>query len=197
MQLPRLSLRDFTDALTSQRGVGLGAIRPGHEPGLLCAPDLMALTREGMIDMKDLQGIQQTMIDFCEYQGNCIAILDAPPGLSPQEVRDWRLAVNYDSSRAALYYPWLMDTGESGRESRAIPPSGHIAGIMMRTQIEHGIQKTPANEIVRDAEDLQLHVTREEQALLNPLGINLLQSTPAGEIRVWGARTLSSDSPTG
>lgn len=192
--LPKVSLRDFQAMLNPNNRIGLGAIRPGYKPGLLCFPDLMALYQAGEIDMKGIQHFQQTMIDYCEYNRNCFAIIDSPPSMMTEHVREWRLTMNYDSSRAAVYYPWLIDSGKGGWGSRGIPPCGHIAGILMRTQIEHGVQKTPANEIVYDASDLDVHVTRGEQDMLNPLGINILQSTPSGEIRVWGARTLSSDS---
>ncbi len=191
-RLPDIRAQDFMDVMYER--VGLGAIRPGHEPGLLCIPDIMALFQQGAFKPVDVQAIQQSMITYCEFHGNCMAILDPIPVLTPQEVLNWRMHVNHDTSRAALYYPWLISAASDGRASRAVPPCGHIAGVMMRAQIEHGVQKTPANEILRDVEDLELHVTRDEQALLNPLGINLLQATPEGEVRIWGARTLSSDS---
>lgn len=190
-QFPKLTLRTFQDLLMGR--VGLGAIRPGHAPGLLCFPDLMALYAQGEIDMKGVEEFQLLLINYCEYHRNCIAILDSPPQLDVDEVRQWREAVNYDSSRAVLYYPWLMDGDKSGWGTRAIPPCGHIAGVIVRTQIQYGIQKTPANENILDAADLNVHVVRGEQDMLNPLGINLLLATPANELRIWGARTLSSD----
>ncbi|MCA9911103.1 MAG: TIR domain-containing protein [Anaerolineae bacterium] len=192
IRLPDLRAHDFMDAINDR--AGLGAIRPGHEPGLLCIPDIMALLQQGALDIEWAHAIQQTMIDYCEYHHNCTAILDTIPTLKPDEAHHWRMQFQYDTSRAVLYYPWLICAAGDGRPARAVPPCGHIAGVMMRTQIEHGVQKTPANEILRDVADLELHVTRAEQEILNPVGINLVQATPEGEIRVWGARTLSSDS---
>lgn len=36
-------------------------------------------------------------------------------------------------------------------------------------------------------------MTKGEQDLLNPLGVNCIRSFPGRGIRIWGARTLSSD----
>jgi hypothetical protein len=41
--------------------------------------------------------------------------------------------------------------------------------------------------------DLENQITRGEQDLLNPIGVNCIRAFPGRGIRVWGARTLSSD----
>jgi uncharacterized protein len=55
------------------------------------------------------------------------------------------------------------------------------------------VHKAPANEIVRGAVGLATQVTRGEQDLLNPKGVNVIRAFPGRGIRVWGARTLSSE----
>ena len=77
--------------------------------------------------------------------------------------------------------------------NRYVPPSGHIAGIWARNDSERGVHKAPANEVVRGAVELQTQLTRTEQELLNPIGVNAIRAFPGRGIRVWGARTLSSD----
>jgi Bacteriophage tail sheath protein len=74
-----------------------------------------------------------------------------------------------------------------------IPPSGHVAGIWARTDSTRGVHKAPANEVVLGANGLAFQVTGEEQGGLNQVGINCIRSFPGRGIRVWGARTLSSD----
>jgi len=74
-----------------------------------------------------------------------------------------------------------------------MPPSGFVAGIWGRNDDSRGVHKAPANEVIRGALSLELQITKNEHDLLNPVGINCLRAFPGRGIRVWGARTLSSD----
>jgi len=74
-----------------------------------------------------------------------------------------------------------------------MPPSGHMAGVWARSDGERGVHKAPANEVVRGVLGLGLSLTSPEQGVLNPVGVNCIRSFPGRGIRVWGARTLSSD----
>jgi hypothetical protein len=78
-------------------------------------------------------------------------------------------------------------------QANFVPPSGHMAGIWARSDDARGVHKAPANEVVRGAISLELQVTKPEHDLLNPQGINVIRAFPGRGIRVWGARTLSSD----
>lgn len=188
-----ITLKDYQGSVSERRG--LGGLEPLTDVTMLLAPDLMASYQAGEIDMKGVQAVQQAMIDYCELVRYCFAILDAPPGMMPQEIKEWRDQVNYDSTRAALYYPWIEIadlTGNNGR-TRLVPPGGHMAGIYARTDGTRGVHKAPANEIVRGVLGLEVVVTKGEHDLLNPKGINVIRTFPGRGIRVWGARTLSSD----
>ena len=123
-----------------------------------------------------------------------MAVLDPPPQLSPQDAVKWRrLDAGYDSKFAALYYPWIKVLDPVSGTNRFIPPSGHIAGVWARNDNERGVHKAPANEVIRGAVELQTQLTRAEQETLNPIGVNAIRSFPGRGVRVWGARTLSSD----
>jgi phage tail sheath protein FI len=188
-----ITLADYQGEINKRTGIaGLEAL---DDVTMIIAPDLMMSYQSGEIDAKGVQAVQQTIIDYCELVRYCFAILDAPPGLMPQEVKEWRQTVNYDTTRAALYYPWIEipnQTGEGG-PSRMVPPSGHMAGIYARTDNTRGVHKAPANELVRNSIGLEVQVTKGEHDLLNPIGVNVIRSFPGRGIRVWGARTLSSD----
>jgi uncharacterized protein len=141
-----------------------------------------------------VQAVQLAMIAHCELMGDRMAILDPPPGLSPQQVKEWRMdKAGYDSKYAALYYPWVKVFDPASGTNRMVPPSGHLAGIWGRNDATRGVHKAPANEVIRGAVALETQITRAEQELLNPIGINCIRAFPGRGIRVWGARTLSSD----
>jgi hypothetical protein len=161
---------------------------------MIAAPDLMSAYQRGVIDAEMVKAVQLAMIAHCERMADRVAILDTPPGLNSQQVRDWRIEfAGYDSKFATLYWPWVqvMDTNTSQKIS--LPPSAHMAGVWARNDATRGVHKAPANEPVRGVVSLQTVISRSEQELLNPIGVNCLRAFPGQGIRVWGARTLSSD----
>ena len=173
---------------------GLGGLEAVDEVTMLAVPDLMRSYQDGEMSLEDVQAVQQAVYEHCERIKYCFAVLDCPPDMKPQEVGEWRLKANYDTKYAAVYYPWI-ETADMvrGRGSIRVPPSGHIAGVYGRSDAERGVHKAPANEVVRGATGLPIQVTRAEQDGLNPIGVNCIRSFPGRGIRVWGARTLSSD----
>jgi phage tail sheath protein FI len=172
---------------------GIEGLEIAEDATMVCCPDLMAAYEAGLIDRDGVKAVQLGMIAHCERLGDRMAILDPLPGLSPQEVKQWREKdTNYDSKFASLYYPWIKVAGPDGRPM-LVPPSGHMAGVYARSDNERGVHKAPANEVVRGALEASVQVTKGEQDLLNPIGVNCIRSFTGRGIRVWGARTLSSD----
>lgn len=133
-----------------------------------------------------------------EVQKHCrkmryrIGIADSRQGMSLGEVRAFRN--DFDDSRLALYYPWVVIADPTGKRNElAVPPAGFIAGVCVRTDVDRGVHKSPANEVVMGALRFEQEVNKFQQELLNPNGINCLRSFPGRGHRVWGGRTLSSD----
>jgi phage tail sheath protein FI len=127
-----------------------------------------------------------------------IAVIDTPPNLLPGEAREERAQI--DSTRAALYYPWVTVANPLARPGRDdipreinLPPSGFICGIYARNDAEQTVAKAPANEVVRAALRFESDVNFAQNQLLNPLGVNCLRWFPGRGYRVWGARTAGSD----
>jgi phage tail sheath protein FI len=138
--------------------------------------------------------VQLAMIAHCELMGDRVAILDPLPGLTAQQVKEWRMdKAGYDSKYAVLYYPWIKVFDAAIGTNRFVPPSGHMAGVWARNDATRGVHKAPANEVVRGAVEPQTQLIRSEQELLNPIGVNCIRAFPGRGVRVWGARTLSSD----
>jgi Bacteriophage tail sheath protein len=183
----KVSAGDFEGDVARRRGMGgLSAV---DEVTMVVMPDIMGLGDDD--HLRDLQG---KMIAHCEGAGDRMAVLDAPPNLLPQEVLEWRMSTaGYDSKFAALYYPWIEVMDPLTNHPILVPPSGHVAGVWCRTDSQRGVHKAPANEVVLGANGLGFQVTQAEQGGLNKAGINCIRAFPGRGIRVWGARTLSSD----
>ncbi len=173
---------------------GFGGLEAVDEVTMVAAPDLMALYQKGIIDLEGLKAVQLAMIAHCELMGDRVAILDAPPDYNAQQVKEWRVdKAGYDSKYATLYWPWIKVFDPIAGQAAFVPPSGHMAGIWARSDGERGVHKAPANEVVRGAIALEVQLTKGEHDQLNPFGINCIRAFPGRGIRVWGARTLSSD----
>ena len=173
---------------------GFGGLEAVDTVTMLSVPDLMAMYQAGQIDLEGVQAVQSAMLAHCELMGDRVAVLDAPPGLNAQQVSEWRTdKVGYDSKYATLYWPWVKVFDPVAGQARFVPPSGHIAGVWARSDEERGVHKAPGKEILRGALGLEINITKGEHDQLNPDGINCIRAFPGRGIRVWGARTLSSD----
>jgi phage tail sheath protein FI len=174
---------------------GLSGFEVTDDVTMVCVPDLMALYQTGVLSMDGVKAVQLAVIAHCEKMKDRFAVLDCPPGLKPQQMKDWRMNVaGYDTKYGAVYYPWVKVADPSGEsEAVIVPPSGYMAGVYARNDNERGVHKAPANEVVRGAMALEMQITKGEQDILNPIGVNCIRSFPGRGIRVWGARTLSSD----
>ena len=141
------------------------------------------------------QIVQNAMLAHCERMRFRIAVLDSAPNARLADIQAQRQL--YDSTRGALYYPWLTIADPFGMpgDRLSIPPSGHVCGAYARTDTERGVHKAPANVVVRNILDLEANITMGEQEILNPRGINVIRdfSSLGRSRRIWGARTISSD----
>lgn len=136
--------------------------------------------------------VQSALVSHCEGLASRFAILDMP--FDSKEVADLQaFKENIDSSYAAMYHPWLQYYDPLANRKVFLPPSGSMAGIYARTDNSRGVHKAPANEVVRNCTGLSIKYNEAEQGKLNPKGINLIRNIPGQGIRVWGARTCSSD----
>ena len=187
----RVAPDDYVGNAADRTGfAGLEAI---DEITMLVVPDLMAARERGLLDDEGVRAVQLAMITHCELMRDRVAVLDTPGGLNAQQVKGWRAEANYDSKYAAMYYPWIKVMDPLSGAPMFIPPGGHMAGIWARNDATRGVHKAPANEVVRGAITLEINITKGEHDTLNPDGINCIRSFPGQGIRVWGARTLSSD----
>jgi phage tail sheath protein FI len=176
-----LTMADFQGdpSVTTNKG-GLAALEEVDEVAILCCPD------EHMFP----PGIAQALVEQCERLKDRFAIIQAPQTAALPATHQPSVL---NSKYAAYYYPWLEITDAVTGTTKLIPPGGHVAGIYARSDIERGVHKAPANEVVRGISDLQLQVTKGQQDILNPKGINVIRFFPGRGNLVWGARTVSLD----
>ncbi|MGB5374407.1 MAG: phage tail sheath C-terminal domain-containing protein [Polyangiales bacterium] len=193
-----ISAREYEGDLSLPRDqrTGLASLEIIDEVALLCVPDEV----HSALDGTDQTRLTNAVIDQCEGLRDRFAVLQVPGGQRLAE------SINppRETSYAAIYYPWVRCDDPFTRDTRLVPPGGHVAGIYARSDRERGVHKAPANEIVRGIVNRDINATRRpleftvgkaEQDILNPRGINVIRDFRAEErgVRVWGARTLSSD----
>lgn len=136
--------------------------------------------------------VQMSLISHCENMKNRFAVLDMPKERKKtDELLEYRDM--FDSSYAAFYHPWVQIFDPLSKKNIIAPPSGSVVGIYARTDSGVGVHKAPANEVVRSCTGLSCSYNTTEQDMLNPKGVNLIRSFPGRGIRVWGARTASSN----
>jgi phage tail sheath protein FI len=144
----------------------------------------------------EVADLPETLMTHCENDKYRFLVLDAPKGqaqIGTIDPRSGQPPGSRPSQYAAFYYPWIKVFDADSGARKFVPPGGHVAGIYARTDIERGVFKAPANEIVRGALELEFEVTDGGQGVLNPRGVNAIRAFPGRGRRVWGARTLSDN----
>lgn len=131
------------------------------------------------------------LISHAERMRYRIAVIDSGNNQSIAAVRAMRGHI--DSSYAALYYPWVRVLDPITRREINLPPSGFVAGIYARNDTTRAVYKAPANEVVRLAVGFETSLNKSQQDMLNPEGINCFRFFEGRGLRLWGARTASSD----
>jgi uncharacterized protein len=170
---------------------GLRALEDLEDISIVAAPGYAYEYTTEPSRQSNARTIQQHLISHAENMKYRIAVLESPNNAMVSEVRAFRGQI--DSKHAALYYPWITVVDPLfGREAQ-IPPSGNVAGIYARNDIEFGVQKAPANEIVRLAVGFEVMISKAQQEVLNPDGINCFRFFEGRGYRLWGARTATSD----
>ena len=133
-----------------------------------------------------------SLVAHCELEQSRFAVLDVPIELvKTGDIIEYRSMI--DSTYAAMYHPWIQVFDPITKKSGYVPPSGAVAGVYSRTDVTRGVHKAPANESIA-CTGLSTNYNIGEQDILNPAGVNLIRALPGHGIRVWGARTASSNS---
>lgn len=166
----------------SENSTGIQALEFIDEISIALAPGMWS------------SSVQSALIIHCETLKDRFAIIDPPDDLDIEGIREFREPI--DTKYAAIYYPWIVVRDPFLKRDVHLAPSGHLAGVYARVDVERGVHKAPANEVVRGIrfkDGFVRDVSKREQDLLNPRNINALRNFPGRGQRVWGARVLTSD----
>jgi phage tail sheath protein FI len=136
--------------------------------------------------------VAQAVIEHCERNRFRFGVIDSDRNVANAGTLDPRTTVK-DTKYAAFYYPWIVTTDSLTGQRTNVPPGGAVCGIYARSDNARGVFKSPANETVAGALDLEYDINQRTQEVLNPRGVNVIRRFPGRGIRVWGARTLTSD----
>ena len=197
--IAELSARDFIGSYDGPNlHSGIGSFESSDEVSLVAVPDafwLLALPGKDKRERaEEVFAIQAALVAQADRFPGRFAVLDIPDGLDPIEALEWRK--RFDSPHAAAYYPSIdvIDPLDPlGAKTVRTPPSGAVCGCIVGTDGEKGVFHAPANVVIQGAAGVSRMVTDGEFEMLYPQGVNVLKYFPGKGIKIWGARTLSSD----
>ncbi|MBL9127231.1 MAG: phage tail sheath family protein, partial [Verrucomicrobiales bacterium] len=173
-----------------ERGkTGLMALEDVEDISIVAAPGSTYGMAAGY--RSNAESILNALVGHAERMRYRIAVLDSGDGQNIAEVRAARARM--DSKYAALYYPWVRIVDPVTRREIHLPPSGFVSGIYARNDIQRAVWKAPANEVVNLAVGFESFLNKSQQEVLNPEGINCFRFFEGRGLRLWGARTISSD----
>ncbi len=191
----------YTVVLAGGSDGSVGGISPtnyvGEDNGPGKRTGIQAFVDNDQVSIMAIPGVtdpnvQLALVAHCENLGSRFAVLDIPR--EKTKVPDVLTHRDmFDSSYAAMYNPWLQVFDPLEKRNIFIPPSGSVTGVYARSDSTRGVEKAPANEVVRGVTGLDVQYNKGEQDILNPKGVNLIRSFSGQGIRIWGARTTSSN----
>jgi hypothetical protein len=172
-------------------GTGFASLEDVDDVSIVMIPAAAAIPGDG--DGSEHLGVILEMQKHCRKMRYRVGLVDSRKGMSISEVRELRSELSDD--RLALYYPWVVIADPNGINGDImVPPAGFLAGIYAYTDVQRGVHKAPANEVVVGAKRFEVEINRFQQEVLNPDRVNCLRALPGLGMRVWGSRTLSIDS---
>jgi uncharacterized protein len=169
---------------TTNRKSGLKTFEDIEDVSIVAAPGSSTSEALG-------QAVANLLISHCRAMKYRIAVIDSVKNQSISQVRAYR--GKFDSTHAAFYFPWVRIIDPVTNQENHYPPSGFVSGIYARNDVERAVYKAPANEVVNLAIGFEKFLNKGQQEVLNPEGINCFRFFEGRGMRLWGARTMTSD----
>jgi phage tail sheath protein FI len=173
---------------------------PSQHTGLYAFGEIDALNML-MVPGVTTAPVLAAAIAWCEGRHDVLLIADTPVLLEPLEAVDFRKGQGlythaaFNSSYAALYYPWLEISDPLTNRKKLIPPCGAVAGCYARSDDKTHVWYAPAGidrGRIFNALSLAYKTSRGERDVLYPEGVNVIAVFPDTGLNIWGQRTLQS-----
>jgi len=134
---------------------------------------------------------------------DCIAVIDPPFGLNHEDVTVWHNgeghgnAAAFNTSYAALYWPWLYDYDPYNKQYVWLPPSGYVAKQYVYTDSVSDPWQAPAG-MTRGrvtALDVEQSASQSQRDLLygGMNAVNPIVNFVGEGLTIWGQKTLLRD----
>jgi len=151
-------------------------------------------------DGAGIASVCNALISICEARADCLAIIDPPIGLEPDEVVDWHNGIGeqhsaFNTSYGCLYGTFVEYYDSYNDQNIWLPPSCFILPVIAYNDIVAETWYAPAGltrGLVRNALRLQYNPTIGQRDLMygNANAVNPIVNFPQEGIVVWGQRTL-------
>lgn len=164
---------------------------PGKRTGIKALEDIDDISIVAVPGIAS-QDVQNELINHCEIvMKDRFAVLDSGKGMNIKDIRKQKAL--YNSAYGAIYYPWVKVQDPITGKPSDVPPSGHVIGIYARSDVQRGVHKAPANEVIQGITGVEVQINKAENDVLNSENINAIRAFPGRGILVWGARTISDN----
>jgi Bacteriophage tail sheath protein len=172
----------------------LEALAPIDEIAIVAAP--------GVTD----NAIKNLLLQHCMTLEDRVAVIDGiqnPAALTVAAINGADITtLAKENTYGAIYFPWLkvanpiFKAGSADADEQVAflsqPPSGHVAGVYARVDATRGVFKAPANESIFGVIEPERPLTKAQQGVLNPKGINVIRRFGSSTL-IYGGRTLGGD----
>lgn len=190
-------------------GTNLGGDTAGSDGGAVVDADYIgdASAKNGFYAFDDIDtflmlsapgittaAVEKALQDYCEGRQDIVALLEVPQGTTvPGAVTFVQTTVNFGSSYATIYYPWVRAVDAETSVAASFPPTGYVQGVWARTFRRRNFGKAPAG--IQDGQLLGVvgvdtEVKQPSYDVLYPAKINAIQRFEGAGFSVFGSRTL-------
>lgn len=210
-------LAPTSNAALDRPAIGASALTAGDD-GLtdICDADYIGDPSQhtGLYDFDEIEALNILLVPgvttaqviaggvtYAESRKDLLFIAETPIHLEPLEAVDFRKGQGlythsaFNSSYAAIYYPWIEISDPVNGKRKLVPPTGAVAGCIARSDEKAEVWYAPAGidrGRVFNALSLAYKTSRGERDVLYPEGVNVIASFPDTGINIWGQRTLQS-----